>query len=109
MVRPFEVRCSRLFGLCRLVPCRVAWSDGCFYLRDYFCGRNVGQRNDEVWSFLEQDGFCVAECSGRQVNDLIIMFGQRWVSRLTRWLLSVRGEASSNFCFCRSLILLKTR
>ena len=44
-------------------------ADGCFYPRDYFCGRDVGRRNGEVQSFIEQGGLCIAECSGRQVNE----------------------------------------
>ena len=48
-------------------------ADGCFYPHDYLCSRDVGRRNGEVQSFIEQGGFCVAEYSGRQVNDLVCL------------------------------------
>ena len=48
---------STLFTVLRTVSAcsaSIEWSDGCFCLRDYFCGSDVGRRDSEISPFLSR-------------------------------------------------------
>ena len=100
---------STLFTVLRTVSAcsaSIEWSDGCFCLRDYFCGSDVGRRDSEISPFLSR----VVSASLSVLEDrLMTQFVWSTLGVEVDLLAAFCSRRSfSNFCFCCSLVLLKT-